>query len=150
LQLSRHTGPPVEGRLRVLLINDTHQLQIERRLAGRVVVERRPIQSNEFVVLIKNAKFVVLPYLDYAHSAILISCLHLDVNVVLSDIDLFKEMLPSYPLTFGKGDISQLLCILNRALTLSDNDLLKMRHCNQELINKYDQELIEGIHSFFH
>ena len=110
-------------------------------LPNCIIIDRY-LSDEEFVVLIKNAKFIVLPYLDYAHSSVLISFLRLDGNVILSDIDLFKEMLPTYPLVFGKGDISQLLFTLNKASTLSNNDLLKIRYSTQELLNKYDQELI--------
>ena len=50
MQMSRHPWPPVEGRLRVLLINETHQLQVERGLAGRVVIERRSIESDQITL----------------------------------------------------------------------------------------------------
>ena len=126
------------------------EIKAEASHLPNCIIIDRYLNDEEFVVLIKNAKFIVLPYLDYAHSSILISCLRLDGNVILSDIDLFKEMLPSYSLTFRKGDISQLLCTLNKASALSSDDLLKIRYSTRELLNKYDQELIKGIQSSFH
>lgn len=65
VQLSCHPGPPVEGRLRVLLINDTHQLQVERRLAGWLIVERGTIQSNE-ITLPTNADLCMRGFNYYA------------------------------------------------------------------------------------
>jgi len=65
LQLSRHPGPSVEGRFSVLLINDTHQLQVERRLAGRLIVERGAIQSNE-ITLPTNADGGIRGFDHYA------------------------------------------------------------------------------------
>ncbi len=129
---------------------DIDETKVEASRLRNCLILNRYVSDEEFVVLIKYAKFIVLPYLDYAHSAILLSCLRLDGKVIISDIDLFKEMLPSYPLTFRKGDINQLLFTLERALRLSSNDLLKIRHSTQAFFCNYDQKLAEGIQSSFH
>jgi len=128
---------------------DIDETNVEVSHLKNCFILNRYMSDEEFVVLIKYAKFIVLPYLDYAHSAVLLSCLRLDGKVILSDIDLFKEMLPSYPLTFRKGDIDQLLFTLNKALRLSSNDLLKIRHSTQEFFCNYDQKLADGIQSSF-
>lgn len=129
---------------------DIDDIKANASLLSNCVIIDRYLNDEEFVVLIKNAKFIILPYLDYAHSSILMSCLRLGGNIILSDIDLFKEMLPSYPLTFKKGDIGQLLLILNKAATLSSNDLVKLRYFNQKLLENYDKELDKGIQLSFH
>jgi len=126
------------------------EMKVEASHLKNCVLIDRYLSDEEYVVLIKNAKFIVLPYLDYAHSAILLSCLHLEGIVIISDISLFTEMLPSYPLTFGKGDIHQLLLILNKAARLSKDDLLKIRKSTQGFFDDYDQKLTDGIQSAFH
>jgi len=128
---------------------DIDEIKVEASGLPNCIIIDKYLSDEEFVILIKNAKFTVLPYLDYAHSSIVISCLRLDCIIVLSDIDLFKEILPSYPLMFMKGDINQLIFIMNKALNMSGNDLLKIRNSNKDIIGNYDKLLAEGIQSAF-
>ena len=119
------------------------------RLKNCIIIDRY-LSDEEYVVLIKNARFILLPYLDYAHSAILFSCLRLDGKVIISDIDLFKEILPSYPLTFKKGDTSDLIFMLNKALTMSSEALSEIVGYTKGDFVNYDQKLAEGIRSAFY
>jgi hypothetical protein len=48
-----------------------------------------------------------------------------------------------------KGDINQLIFIMNKALNMSGNDLLKIRNSNKDIIGNYDKLLAEGIQSAF-
>jgi len=99
-----------------------------------IAVIDRYVNDEEFVQLIQDAKFVVLPYLDYAHSAVIIACGNHGGAVVISDIDLFKQLLPNYSLVFKHGDVADLVRALKRSVELSKTD-----------INYHRQELNQAV-----
>jgi len=85
-----------------------------------IAVLNRYLDDEEFLQLIRDAKIVVLPYLDYAHSSVIISCGNHGGAVVISDIELFNQFLPSYPYKFKHGDAEDLVRVLNKTVALSD------------------------------
>ncbi len=76
-------------------------------LKNCIVIDRY-LSDEEFTGYIKEASFVVLPYRDYTHSSILFACADQDATVIVSDIPLFMELVPSHPLIFKNGDATDL------------------------------------------
>ncbi len=70
-----------------------------RNLPGCLLIDRY-LGDEEFIYLIQNARFVILPYKDYAHSAILFACAWNRAPVIISDAQLFDDIIPSYKWSF--------------------------------------------------
>ncbi|MEQ9483401.1 glycosyltransferase [Coleofasciculus sp. F4-SAH-05] len=107
------------------------------------------LSSEEFVILIQKAKFVVLPYLDYCHSALLMACARHGGAVIVSDIDLFQEIIPDYPLIFTKGNSQDLAKLLEKTMTLTNEEVDKYRRLLQCSVESLDKELIEGVYKSY-
>ena len=45
-----HLGPAIEGRAQELLVNQAHQMQIQRWLRRRLIVEGRPLEAEKFTL----------------------------------------------------------------------------------------------------
>ncbi|MGH8016671.1 MAG: glycosyltransferase, partial [Candidatus Zixiibacteriota bacterium] len=95
-----------------------------------ITVMDRYLDDEEFVQLITDAKFVVLPYLEYAHSSVIISCGNHGGAVIISDIQLFQQIMPNYRYTFKQGSVSGLVDALNKT---SDLTQAQIDGCHQEL-----------------
>jgi glycosyltransferase involved in cell wall biosynthesis len=109
------------------------------------VVLSRYLTNEEFVCFIANARFVLLPYLDYSHSSVLISCAKHNGAVIISDIDLFKDYLRNYDLTFPKGDIKALAAVIEKAAEMPENEVKLRAKCLKEAVEQYDRKLPEEI-----
>ena len=46
-QMRGHLGPAIEGCAQELLVNQAHQLQVQRRLGSRLIVEGGPIKPQQ-------------------------------------------------------------------------------------------------------
>lgn len=103
-----------------------------RALPDCIVIDRY-LEDEEFIYLIKNAKFVVLPYKDYAHSAVLYACAWNRGAVISSDIELFTDILPDYPLTFPRGSSEELAALIDQAAVLTEG---KIDHYRDMLANR--------------
>lgn len=110
-----------------------------------IAVIDRYLDDEEFVQLIRDAKFVVLPYLDYAHSSVIISCGNHGGTVIISDIDLFKQFLPDYQLTFRRGDPSSLAGVLKRSANLSDTDIEMRRNELKQSVITQSENLVADL-----
>ena len=89
--------------------------------ASCVVIDRY-ITDEEFALLIAKARFVVLPYHEYAHSSVILSCANHKGAVIISDIGLFTELLPDYPLTHKNRDVTALAATLRRSMKMSKQE----------------------------
>ena len=49
-QMRGHLGPAIEGRMQELLVNQAHQMQVQRRLGSRLIVEGGPIKSQQLAL----------------------------------------------------------------------------------------------------
>jgi len=91
--------------------------------------------------LIGGSRFIVMPYLDYAHSSILISCARHGGAVIVSDIDLFRDFLPDYDLTCSPGDVDSLVRVLDASLCLQEADVNEKRRLLLSRVEQFDKEL---------
>ncbi|MEW6411343.1 MAG: glycosyltransferase [Candidatus Zixiibacteriota bacterium] len=121
--------------------------QLRRALVSdpTCLVIDRYISDEEFVVLLEAARFAVLPYLDYSHSAILMSCGHCGTPVIVSDINLFAEVLPNYDLTFAAGDSKDLTSVLDRAATMKPHQVDVYRKVLTEAVKQENEDLVAGV-----
>ncbi len=110
-----------------------------------IAVIDRYVIDEEFVQLIQDAKLVVLPYLDYAHSAVIIACGNHGGAVVISDIDLFKQLLPNYALVFKRSDVADLVCALKRSVKLSKTDIDKLRQELKQAVLTQNETLVADL-----
>lgn len=124
---------PDEG-LRIIADND-----------NTIAVIDRYVNDEEFVQLIQDAKLVVLPYQEYAHSAIIIACGNHGGAVVISDIDLFRQLLPDYSLTFKHGDFADLMKVLKLSTTLSQVDIDNLRQELKQAVVTQNETLVEDL-----
>ncbi len=83
----------------------------------------RYLNDEEFVFLIRNSRFVILPYKDYSHSAVLYASAWNGGAVIISDIDLFVDILPGYELIFSQGDSEKLAGLIDRTANFTDQNL---------------------------
>ena len=128
----RWTDPA--GNIRKLAESDNSTTIIDRYL-----------DDEEFVQLIKDAKFVVLPYLDYAHSSIIISCGNHNGAVVISDIELFTELLPDYKLTFKNSEAEELVKVLNQTADMSTEEINSYRTILKRSIDEHNEDLVSEL-----
>jgi glycosyltransferase involved in cell wall biosynthesis len=101
----------------------------------------RYLNDEEFIYLIKNSKFVILPYQDYAHSAVLFACAHNTAAVICSDVELFTDILPGYALTFRRGDGKKLAALIDRAADFEEKEINHYRKILAKAIEKSDRDL---------
>jgi len=114
-----------------------------------IAVLDRYVDDEEFVQLIKDAKIVILPYLDYAHSAVISACGNHGGAVIISDIQLFNLILPNYRFSFKHGSMEDLALVLNLTSVLSDEEI---DNCRQELkraVAAQSANLIEGLREVY-
>ncbi|MFC2155726.1 glycosyltransferase [Acidobacteriota bacterium] len=103
------------------------------------------LNDEEFIYLIKNAKFVILPYKDYAHSAVLFACAHNDGAVICSDIELFTDLLPGYTLTFSREKSKDLAALIDRTENFEKMKIDSYRDILAKAVGKSDMELEQKI-----
>ncbi|MBN4072375.1 hypothetical protein JYU03_00480, partial [bacterium AH-315-F03] len=106
------------------------------------IVLDKYLTDEEFVLLIEKSQFVVLPYLNYTHSSILVSCGHHNGAVILSNIELFKEMMPDYPLYFSTENETELISVLKKTAAMSYDEVDKYRILTREAIQREREELV--------
>lgn len=108
-------------------------------------VINRYLSDEEFVYLIQNARFVVLPYLDYAHSSVVISCAHHQGAVIVSDVELFRHTLGDYDLTFTSGDKDSLAQTLRRSMDMDEQTVQLYRTKVRETVTRETEQLPEQL-----
>ncbi len=111
-----------------------------KTLSNCVFIDRY-LNDEEFIYLIKNSKFIILPYKDYAHSAVLFACAHNKGAVIISDIELFTDILPGYGLTFPRGDSEKLAALINRAANFEEREIDRYRDILAKAAGKLNVEL---------
>jgi phenylacetate-CoA ligase len=126
---------------------DRWQGAIER--ARNCVVIDRYVSDEEFVVLISRARCVVLPYSEYAHSSVLHSCANQGKAVIVSDIPLFKELLPGYELMFSVNNWQALKRVLEQVLSMSTDELKRHGDRVQCYAEKARRTLTSGVWSTY-
>ena len=109
----------------------------------------RYLTDDEFAAFIEGATVVVLPYLDYTHSAVLPSCADHKATVILSDIPMFREFLPNYSLFFEKGSVSSLANAIETAMDMDDSERMKCKEILYEFWVKQKALLVEGLLSAY-
>lgn len=120
--------------------------QKERALhTEKCIVEDRYLTDDEFAAYLDNASFVVLPYLEYTHSAIIFRCADHNAAVIISDILTFKELMSDYKLTFKSGNTDSLTKIISLAMKMGESDIYECKSYLNRLLNNYRRGLIEGV-----
>jgi glycosyltransferase involved in cell wall biosynthesis len=109
------------------------------------VVLNRYLSNEEFVHFIKRSKCVILPYYACSHSSVIISCAQHNGAVIISDIELFKEYLPDYDLTFSNGDSKDLAVILDRAAGMSQEEVKKRSDILSKAVEESKKQLVKGV-----
>lgn len=110
-----------------------------------IAVIDRYLDDEEFVQLIQDAKFVVLPYSDYAHSSVIISCSNHGGAVIISDTELFKQLLPNYPHTFKQGGVDALVNVLKKTAGLTGSEIDRCRLELRLAVQSQTENLIEDL-----
>lgn len=105
----------------------------------------RYLNDEEFVHLIENAGFTILPYREYSHSAVLYACAWNRGAVIISDIDLFKDILPEYDLVFPRNDSGELAKILQRAASLKPSEIEEYRRRLSRAVEESNSLLQDGL-----
>ena len=97
---------------------DKECLALKEKFAGMPNVEimDRRVSDEEFIALIRSAYYVLLPYKNYAHSGVLFTCANEAAPVIISDIELFTDLIPGYTFTFRQGDPEDLARVMGKAL----------------------------------
>lgn len=103
------------------------------------------LNDEEFIYLIKNAKFIILPYKDYAHSAVLFACAHNRGAVICSDAELFSDILPGYTLTFLREESKELAALIDRAANFEKQEIDSYRDILAKAVGKSDRELEQAV-----
>jgi hypothetical protein len=62
IQASRHFPVSIERRSGVFLVNESHQLQVERRFTGRLPTVSRPIKANQLALTANTQQRMVCFY----------------------------------------------------------------------------------------
>jgi glycosyltransferase involved in cell wall biosynthesis len=124
---------------------DSMALLSQAKELENCVVLNRYLTNEEFVCFIENAKFSILPYNDYSHSSVLISCAKRNGAVIISDIDLFKEFLRNYDLTFPKGDAKTLAAVLEKAAQMPENEVKLRAELLKKSVEQDDRKLIQEV-----
>jgi len=109
----------------------------------------RYLEDEEFFQLIKNARFVVLPYKEYAHSAIFFSCASQSCPVIISDINLFNDFLPEYDLKFQPGDKHGLIAALKKSMSMSDEQVRQKGQLVRQVVEAKNSTLAKELKSAF-
>jgi glycosyltransferase involved in cell wall biosynthesis len=110
-----------------------------------IVLIDRYLDDEEFVQLIQDARLVVLPYHNYAHSAIIHACGTHNGAVIVSDIDLFSQMLPAYPFTSRRGDAASLAHILSQSRELGESEITHLRLLLKQAVAMQGNNLVEDL-----
>ncbi len=97
--------------------------------------------DEEYVYLIRGSKFTVLPYNEYSHSAIFFSCAWNKTAVILSDAQLFDELLPGYDLTFPAGRSEKLAGLLDKAAALPEAQVEHHRQIIYDAAKRINNDL---------
>ncbi len=128
----RWSGPPPQTKTRA------------EGLANCIVLDRY-LTDEEFVYFVSRSRFVILPYLDYAHSSVFLSVGWCRGAVIASDIELFREYLPDYDLSFTKGDSRALAELLDRAREMEKPEVDEYRERLRKAVAQFDDELAEAL-----
>lgn len=123
----------------------------ERQLAHHPSVKLidRYITDEEFVWLLEHARYTVLPYHEYTHSGVLHSVRHHGGAIVISDIPMFIDTFPNYPLTFKASDASSLRSVLERAAGQSDDATQELAETVVCSLATIDQGLVKPLSAVF-
>ena len=105
----------------------------------------RYLTDGEFTQFVARARFVLLPYLDYGHSAVLVSAARHGSAVICSDIDLFRESMGDYDLMHRSGDADSLAEALDRAAAMRDDEVAARREYLRQLWIENDRNLVDGL-----
>ncbi|MCK4761326.1 MAG: glycosyltransferase [Candidatus Aminicenantes bacterium] len=119
-----------------------------KALPNCILIDRY-LEDEEYTYLIKNARFVLLPYRDYSHSAVLFSCAWSQGAVIISDIEMFKELLPGYGLTFPGGESDLLAELIDKTQGFSDEEIEKYRQILFDSVKNLDIELEKGVKKLY-
>ncbi len=103
------------------------------------------ITDEEYVALIELAKFTVLPYLNYIHSAVLYSCGYHGSAVINSDINLFTETMPGYPLVFPRGNEKELAKLLDKTANMNTDEVSKYRNLTKQAVQNQQDDLVDQL-----
>jgi glycosyltransferase involved in cell wall biosynthesis len=105
----------------------------------------RFLTNEEFTHFVSNAWYLVLPYLDYAHSSVLVSAARHGAAAIVSDITLFDEYLPGYEMTFPAGDANALARLLTRAAGFDPGRVEAHRRILQQAVEAGDRVLVQSL-----
>jgi glycosyltransferase involved in cell wall biosynthesis len=121
--------------------------QLKRRAerTGNCRILPRFLSNEEFTHFVSNAWYVVLPYLDYAHSSVLISAAKQGAACIVSDIELFTEYLPDYEMTFPAGDAEALADLLTRAASLDSERVEAHRRTLSQAVARSEENLVQRL-----
>lgn len=117
-------------------------------LADCLVIDRY-LGDEEFISLIEDSRFVVLPYLEYSHSAVLFACGWARATVITSDVGLFSDILPAYDLSFPAGQAEALARVLERAAAMTDTQVSACRDILASRVRQTDASLIGEVSQAF-
>jgi hypothetical protein len=87
----------------------------------------------------------LMPYLNSAHSSIIMSCGHHSGAVIVSDIELFRRLLPNYPLTFESGNVEALTNVLKKTAGMSAHEIKKIELSVEQSIKSAGKSLVEDL-----
>jgi glycosyltransferase involved in cell wall biosynthesis len=121
--------------------------QLKRRAEATANCRILPrfLTNEEFTHFLARAWYVVLPYLDYAHSSVLISAANHGAACIVSDIELFTEYLPDYEMTFPAGDAEALADLLARAACLEPSKVEAHRRILRQAVGRSQQALVQRL-----
>src|SRR6266851_7011794 len=105
------------------------QLKGEAMQLHNCVIIDRYLGDDEFVSLVRAARFVVLPYGEYTHSSVLYVAIDLSVPVLASDTPLFQDTLSGYSMCFHVDDSTALANLIDRASATDDRYRSELISC---------------------
>ncbi len=126
------------------VVDDGSRELVKEGIENCIILDRY-LSNEEFVHFIKKSKFVVLPYLACSHSSVIISCAKNNGAVIISDIDLFKEFLPDYDLTFAGGNSKELAALLDMTANMSTDQVEQRAEVLKKAVEQSDHKLAQGV-----
>lgn len=118
------------------------------QLEGCIIFEQY-LTNEEFVFFIEKAKFVLLPYLNYSHSSVLISCARHNGAVIISDIELFDDYFSDYELRFPSGESDSLAALLSKAASMDNSDVVIQAEKLRKSVESNDEQLVSQLASAY-
>lgn len=99
------------------------------------------LNDSDFINLIKNSDFVILPYTGGTNSGIPSSIISLGSIPITSDIAMFKNnALVSDDLMFDSGDCVSLVRMLDKISNIDDIELEKVKSISKYTFDRYTSE----------